>query len=114
MASDENFRGDIVAGLMLQQPNLPLVRIQDEGLLGAEDPAILDWAAQEKRILLTHDYKTMPHFAYQRIAAGLAMPGVFVMSNRIPAGQAIDEILLLAVASLEDEWEGRVLYLPSH
>lgn len=64
LLSDENFNGDIVRGMSLRQPNLDLVRIQDVGLQAVSDPAILDWAASNGCILLTHDRATMPDFAY--------------------------------------------------
>ncbi len=40
------------------------------------------------------------------------MPGVFVVSRDIPIGSVIEDLLLLAECSLEEEWEGKVLYLP--
>ena len=64
LLSDENFNGDIIRGLFLRQPALDLLRVQDVGLREADDPAILDWAARNERILLTHDRATMPDFAY--------------------------------------------------
>jgi hypothetical protein len=39
------------------------------------------------------------------------MTGVFVI-KRLPAGQAVDELILLCLGSREDEWEGQVIYLP--
>jgi hypothetical protein len=45
LLSDENFNGDIVRGLMLRNPNLDLLRVQDVGLREVNDPAILAWAA---------------------------------------------------------------------
>ena len=39
-------------------------------------------------------------------------PGVFEVRLGLPIGQAIEDILLLATYSFEDEWEGRVAYLP--
>jgi hypothetical protein len=56
----------------------------------------LEWAAREGRVLLTHDANTITAFAYDRIAHGLPMPGVFEVSLRIPISIAIEEILLLA------------------
>jgi Domain of unknown function (DUF5615) len=98
--------------LIRRQANLDVVRIQDAGLLGADDPTVLAWTAEEARILLTHDRATMPDFAYDRVRAGMRMPGVFVASDRLPIGQAIDEILLIANGTEPIEWEGVVLYLP--
>lgn len=99
LVADENFNGDIVRGLLLRQPDLDLVRVQDVGLTGAEDPEILAWAAQTDRIVLTHDRATMVDFAYERLIAGDAMPGVFVLNDRFPVGAAIQEILLMVECS---------------
>jgi predicted nuclease of predicted toxin-antitoxin system len=112
LLSDENFNGDIVRGLLLRRPDLDLVRVQDVGLAETDDPDILAWAAENSRILLTHDRATMPDFAYARVAAGQAMPGVFVLNDRLPVRQAIDELLLINACSEQGEWAGRVQYLP--
>jgi predicted nuclease of predicted toxin-antitoxin system len=75
LASDENFNGDIVRGLLFRLPELNLLRVQDVGLGGAIDPVVLAWAAENDRIVLTHDRATLPNFAYERVVAGEAMPG---------------------------------------
>jgi len=67
---------------------------------------------QEGRILLTHDVQTITRYAYERVEANQAMPGVFEVGRNIPVGIAIENILLLADCSLEGEWEGQVRYLP--
>lgn len=112
LLADENFNGDILKGLMRRNPHLDIVRVQDVGLLEAEDPAILEWAAVEGRILITHDVKTVPQFALQRVAQGLPMPGVLEISKKLPLGQAIEELLVFAECSVDGEWEGQVLYIP--
>lgn len=112
LAADENFNGNIVRGLFRRQPTLDLARLQDVGLSGVDDPAVLAWAAQEGRVLLTHDVSTMTQYAYERVQAGQRMPGVFEISRALPIGRAIEEILLLVECSLEGEWEGQVRYLP--
>ncbi len=110
--ADENFNNDIVRGLLRQNPNLDIVRVQDVGLRGEEDPVILEWAANEGRVVLTHDAATMAYFAYERVKAGLSMPGVIEVADDLPLAQVIDDILLIAASSEINEWEGRVIYLP--
>ena len=110
--ADENFNNNIVRGLLRRQPELDLVRIQDVGLISADDPTVLEWAAQEGRVLLTHDVATITQYAYERIEAGLSMPGVFEVSLDVPIGRVIEDILLLAECSLDGEWEGQIRYLP--
>jgi predicted nuclease of predicted toxin-antitoxin system len=73
---DENFDNDIFRGLRRRNPELELIRVQDVGLRTADDPVILEWAAQEGCILFTHDVETMTKYAYERVEAGLPMPGV--------------------------------------
>lgn len=111
-AADENFNNDIVWGLLRRNPELDIRRIQDVGLTGADDPSVLAWAADTGRLLLTHDVKTITRYAYERIARGERMPGVVEVSRLVPIGLAIDDLLLLAEASTEDEWQGQILYLP--
>jgi Domain of unknown function (DUF5615) len=112
LAADENFNNDIVRGVRRRKPDVDLVRVQDMGLSGADDPTILDWAAQAGRALLTHDVTTMTRYASERVQAGLPMPGVFEVSRKVPIRVAIEEILLVVECSLEGEWEGQVRYLP--
>ena len=112
LASDENFNGDIVRGLLFRFPELNLLRVQDVGLAGAIDPVVLAWAAENDRIILTHDRATLPNFAYERVVAGEAMPGVFVINDRLPVGRAIEELVLVATCSDASDWVNRVLYLP--
>ncbi len=69
-------------------------------------------AAQEERVLLTHDVTTMTRYAYERVQEGRLMPGVFEVSRAVPIGRAIEDLLLLAECSLDGEWEGQVRYLP--
>lgn len=112
LLSDENFNGDILRGILLRQPLLDVVRTQDVDLEGADDPDVLAWAAEHRRILLTHDRATMPDFAYQRILTNEFMSGVLVVNDRLSMRQAIEEILLLMSCSEQEEWNGVVLYLP--
>lgn len=112
LAADENLDIRIVHALKGQAPELNLLRVQDAGLAQAEDPQVLEWAAREHRVLLTHDANTIPRFAFDRVRAGKPMPGVVEIATRLPIGQVVEDILILAFASRPGEWEGQVLYLP--
>jgi hypothetical protein len=112
LAADENFNNDIVRGLLRRRPDLDIVRVQDAGLSGADDPTILEWAAREGRVLFSHDVSTLTRYAYERVEADQRMPGLFEADCRVPIGVAIEDIMLIAECSLEGEWEGQVRYLP--
>jgi hypothetical protein len=112
LAADENFNNAIVRGLICRKPDIDIVRVQDVGLSGANDPDLLEWAAQQARVVLSHDVSTFTRHAYDRVAAGLGMPGVFEVPGTLSIGRAIDDLLLMVECSLEGEWEGQVRYLP--
>ena len=40
------------------------------------------------------------------------MPGVFEIKMNSPIGDIIDDIILLAEYSYENEWDGQIIYLP--
>jgi hypothetical protein len=112
LAADENFNNDVVRGVRRRNVGVDILRVQDADLSGADDPAVLEWAAQTGRVLLTHDVSTMTRYAYDRVRDGKPMPGVFEVGRHVPIGVAIEEIVLLAECSREGEWEGQVRYLP--
>ncbi|MBI3973572.1 MAG: DUF5615 family PIN-like protein [Chloroflexi bacterium] len=111
LAADEDFDGDIVRGLRRRLPGLDLARVQDAGLSGAPDPDVLEWAARQGRVLLTHDFDTLIGEAWTRVRTGLAMPGVVAVRQGMGTGRAIHELELFAAASTEGEWEGQVLFV---
>lgn len=112
LAADENFNGDIVRGLLRRNPQIDIVRIQDVGLSGADDPSILEWAALENRVVVTHDISTFAKHAFARTAAGHRVPGVFEVQSTARVGPTIEDLILLAECSHEGEWDGQVRYLP--
>ena len=110
--ADENFDNTIVRGLIRRKPDIDIIRVQDVGLSGEEDPIVLECAAEEDRILLTHDVATITRYAYEPMAAGKSMPGVFEITFDAPIGRVIEDILILLECSLEGELAGQIQYLP--
>ena len=112
LLSDENFNADILRGLYRRCHDLDVVRVQDVGLITAADQEILARAAMEGRIVLTHDRDTMVSFAYDRVKSGQARPGVFLVSDLMPLGQAIEDILLAADCLSPVECKDLVRFFP--
>ncbi len=112
LLTDADFNGRVIRGIARCEPSLDLVRVQDVGLRTAADWQILDWAATNDRIVLTHDRVTTTAFAMKRLDAGLPMPGLFVMRDdpdRI--GMMIEAVLLVALCTEMQEWVGCIEFL---
>lgn len=112
VAVDEDFNNDILRALARRCPTLDFVRVQDCGLSGCDDAALLEWAARERRVLLTHDVSTMTTHVYDRLRSGKELSGLWVAPQDAPVARLLDDLLLLVECSLEDEWKGLILYLP--
>jgi Domain of unknown function (DUF5615) len=109
--ADENFNRPIFSGLRRHEPAIDLASVQEVGLKSHTDPEILAFAAREGRILLSHDYKTMPgHF--RDFVSKHSSPGVFLVPQTLPVAQTIDALILIWAASEAEEWANRLIYLP--
>jgi hypothetical protein len=81
------------------------------GLIGVPDPVVLDIAAEAGRILVAHDRKTMPgHFI--RFRQKRSSPGLIIVAQNIDIGAAIDDFLLIWVATEADEWAVKLGFVP--
>ncbi len=109
---DENFNQRIVRGLERRIPGLDGVTVQSMGLSGASDPELLEWAAKNHRVLVTHDVNTVVEFASERIRVDVQCSGVVIVPRRVPVGQAIEEIELLNDCAEQTDLLNRIVYLP--
>ncbi len=109
---DQDFDHDILRGLRLRIPELDAMTAHEAGFGRTSDPEILEWAAQQRRVVITHDRNTMPRYAYDRVRAAMPMPGVFVVSRELPVGKAIAELQVLIECSIEGECDHLVVFVP--
>ena len=112
LLADQNFNEDILSGLLERRPGLDVLRARDIGLQATTDPGLLAWAAQEDRILLTHDHKTVPDFAYDRVRAGQPVAGVFLVENTGAFRDVIEDLLLADEITGSDDWRDKVQRFP--
>lgn len=110
---DENFNNNILRGLLQRRPELDVIRVQDvPEIAGKDDPTVLAWAAEQQRVLLTHDVRTITGFAYQRVKNGEPMPGVIEVKRKALMSAVIEDILLFVDAGQPEDVENQIIYLP--
>ncbi len=110
--TDEDFNNDILRGVLRHLPELDVVRVQDVGLRTVEDSIILAWAAQEGRVILTHDASTMIDAAYQRTREDLPMPGLIAVRRLAPLAASISDIMFVAQAGTPLDLQDQVRHIP--
>jgi len=111
LLADENLNANIVRGLRRRLEALDLISVQSLGLTGADDRTVLALAAEQQRVLVTQDIQTVTRFAFERVDAGLPMPGVIEIVPGAGLGAVIDD-LALAVESYDLDLEGQVIFVP--
>ena len=112
LLADENLDGNIVRGVMRRVRGVDVVRVQDVGLAGADDPTVLAWAAEHGRVLITHDVETVTRFAFERVDAALPMPGVIEVTAWAPIGKAVEDLALILECLADGDLQDQVLYIP--
>ena len=110
--ADENFNNRILNGLRRLVPDIDVLRVQDTEIYQAPDPIVLEWAAKENRVILSRDVHTLIGYAYDRVKAGLPMPGLIEVSDDVPIGKAFDELSIIIGAGIPADFDQQVKYIP--
>lgn len=73
------------------------------GLHGLQDPQVLSLAAQQGRVVVSHDRRTLPEH-FRKFVEFHTSPGVIIVSQKLPIGSAAELLHLLWAASEADEY----------
>ena len=99
-------------GLLSHEPAIDVLDVKSAGLRGMADPALLELAAEQGRILITHDRGTMVHYYRERLQAGQPCSGILVIPQRALLGAIIESLLLVWTESQSEEWRNQIVFLP--
>jgi hypothetical protein len=111
LAVDEDFDLRAIHALRRRVPALDVALVRDAAG-GAPDPVVLEWAARQSRVLLTRDRKTLLAHACERIERGLYMPGVLAVQSGVSFANIVDDLELVVVCGVPEDFDGRIEFLP--
>jgi hypothetical protein len=111
---DENVDPIYRTELVKREPTIIVWKVGTAGApsLHALDPEILDWCNEHEFILITNNRRSMPTHLRDHLARGGRIPGIFILNPTMTAGDTIQELLLIWGASLENEYQDRIAFLP--
>jgi len=110
--ADADLNKAIISGVLRREPAIDFLTSHVAGLRKMKDAEVLGLAAEQHRVLVSHDVGTMPaHFRAFR-DAGRGSAGVFLIAQSLQVGTAIEELLLIWLASEASDWENRLEWLP--
>jgi len=111
--ADADIHHQIVIAVRQREPTIDFASALDSKLQGLSDSDVLDLAASEGRILVTHDRRTMLGFFRRRLEDRKTSPGLFLVSQFAPLGPVVEILVLVWAASDPAEWQNQVRHLPS-
>lgn len=111
---DENLGFRLRRAIRQAAPQLTVWCVGDAGApkLGAKDAEILIWCETPNFVLVTDNRRSMPVHLQDHLDAGGHIPGIFVLRPELSMGEIIDELLLIGEASLPNEYQDQIRYLP--
>lgn len=108
---DYDLKRAIINGVKRRQPAIDFQNADEANLRGVPDEDVLAYAANEGRILVSHDRRTMPdHFA--DFIVNQNSPGLILIEQRLPIREAIEDLLLIWEASEAEEWINKLEFIP--
>jgi predicted nuclease of predicted toxin-antitoxin system len=110
--ADNDFNDQILRGAERQEPSLEIVRVRHVGLERRSDAEILDYAAEQRLLVLSHDSNTMTAAAADRIRGRLPFLAVFIVAQHCQRQAVIDDLILIWTASELEEWQNEIRFLP--
>jgi predicted nuclease of predicted toxin-antitoxin system len=111
LLADENLRRAIVLGLRRREPSASFMQAYEAGAAGKDDLTVLQIAAEQNRILVSHDLRTIPKY-FRQFVMRQASPGVILIPQKLPLNMAIEQLLLIWLASEAEEWVNQIRFLP--
>ncbi len=109
--ADENLRRAIVLGLRRREPSVSFVQAYEAGAAGKDDLTVLQIAAEHNRILVSHDLKAIPQH-FRHFIAQQTSPGVILIPQKLPLSTAIEQLVIIWLASEAEEWVNQIRFLP--
>ena len=111
---DENVASAYVTQIRRRQLNLFVLLVGEPTapIRGTLDPNILDWCEQHRFILVTNNRKSMPQHLADHLEQGRHVPGIFILNSKQSIGENIDELILIAEVSSDEEYQDRISHLP--
>jgi hypothetical protein len=109
--ADNDLDQRIVVATKRLDPTIDFQTAQALELHGVPDTLVLQRTADAARILVSHDRRTLPGFFREFISTN-TLPGLVIVSRKLPVGRAAELLHLLWAASEAEEYINIIYSLP--
>jgi len=108
-----DLRGSIIKALRAREPAIDILDVKTTGLRGTPDPALLEIAARQDRVLITYDRHTMTRHFCDRIHAGGQRQAYLLFPNRRAlSAQSSSRCFFSGAHPKRRSWRNQIVYPP--
>lgn len=109
--ADADLNQAIVTGVIRRQPEVSFQTATEAGLEGLTDAEVLALSAEQQRVLVTYNRRTMPT-EFAGFIVNSQSAGVLIASRKTPLEVVIEELILIWSLTTVEEWIDRIAKVP--
>jgi hypothetical protein len=111
--ADNDLKRIIVDATLRREPRVDFQSAKAAHLDNLDDEAVIQLAAAQSRILVSHDKRTMPQALTAFVASGGSSPGVLlVIPQSASIREVVETLILIWADDTADDWRNLVAKIP--
>ena len=109
--ADADLNQNIVNAVVRIDSKIDFQTAINANLKGLTDIQVLALAANQKRVLVSHDQRTMPNYFAEFISNNKSY-GVLIVPKTLSVMEVAENIILIWQVFTEQDWINRIAFLP--
>ncbi len=109
--ADVDLNQIIISAIVRREPTIDFQTALVAGLNSLHDREVLARTSHEKRVLVTHDHRTMPQHFGEFLATDVSS-GVVIIPQHLSVVAAVEDLLIIWSTTELEEWINRICYFP--
>lgn len=111
--ADNDLNGLIIRATLRLEPSIDFRTAHSAGFDGLADQTVLERAAEDGRILVSHDKRSMPRHIAELTRHGFRSPGVLVVIPQdAPLARVAESLVIVWADNRPDDWINLITKLP--
>ena len=111
--ADNDLKFAIVKAVRRREPSVEFVSAQQSQLDGIGDHEVLERAAANGRVLVSHDRRTMLRHFHDRLMAGKSSPGLLIVAQDALIADVVEALMVLWAVADPEDLRDQAFHLPS-
>jgi len=112
LLADVSLNHHLITACHRKRAALHFLTAPKAGIEGMSNMDLLRFAAEQDRILISHDVQSLPYDFSRFLESGASSPGVFLLDPITPIADAAAWLDLASLASEPEDWDQLIVEIP--